>query len=361
MEISGEASLAGDDENIARRISQISFPTTNASTDTVSAGSSSSHAPCLSSVFSAPAPAIHETSTKSSAFSQEPSTPRHNLAVPSISPLKVGSPGVRSPTKSPVPPTPRPAFIAGSTLTVNNSTPRASRSPPNLPTASTAKRRSPTFAPEASHPSPAKKRVVGLGLKAAQDRGSPSRTTATPTKSALVAPSKTATRVNPSAPAAAAAPAATSKATATFRRPSGYFAQRRSLLPSAGAQIVAATTRSSSTNPSSKALQPEDVSSSKAVLPSSIQPPSPSKTSGLRPRASLPAISATVVKRATESLRGPRLSSLRPPIIKVNAPGEIDRIVELHEDEQNVNGDGIKEGDMDFEDVVRCSTAVTFY
>ena len=74
MEISGEASLAGDDENIARRISQISFPTTNASTDTVSAGSSSSHAPCLSSVFSAPAPAIHETSTKSSAFSQEPST-----------------------------------------------------------------------------------------------------------------------------------------------------------------------------------------------------------------------------------------------------------------------------------------------
>jgi hypothetical protein len=341
LEISGEASLIVNDENTPRRLSQITVPPVSESQENGSA----TQAPQASRVFSAPPPEIQEPPQEAPV-----SLPQSDIPTPS----KSKSSGDFTPAgaNSLVPPSPRPPFIAGSTLSVNNSTPRALRSPsPNHPPASPAKRRASVSAPEASQPSPAKKRATGLGLKAAQDQATPSRVSASPAKRSATTPSKG----KSPAPAPVVAASGTSK---SFRRPSGYFAQRRSLLPSSGAQIVAAATTAIADESQPK----DDVSSSSASShTSTLGPPA---AAARRPRASLPALTATVVKHAGTGAIGPtrRLSVSRQlPVIKVNAPKDIEGIVEVDEEaEEDVDaGDAgmdanMNLGETDVEDVVGC-------
>ena len=287
-------------------------------------------APRISNVFSA-APPVNNVPSEPSTSVSTPAllnTLNDDRSAASASPTKVKSPGVFS--KQSVPPSPRPPFITGSTLSVNQSTPRASRSPsPNPAVASPAKRPAQAATPEASQPSPAKR------LKSAQGQDTPSRS------SSLTRPTlSTLNKTVPKSPASATATSSTPKTTSTFRRPSGYFAQRRSLLPGAGAQIIASTISSTSTS-----AQENTAAKTTDSTPTAAKP-------AARPRASLPALSATVVKRSGESLRAPRPSALRPPVIKVNGPGDIGDIAEV--DEEEPQGDDLPGADPDTEDLVRC-------
>lgn len=342
MEISEGVSVTGGDENISRRISQIR-PRDSETEGLI--GGNARLTPSVMGVFSAPQSNAARTSAHPSAPltgpAQEDGTPQRNLSAPTITLTRAQSPSVFSAAKSPVSVSPAPDLATkspsrpASSLLVNNSTLRTSRSPsPSQPTISSlAKRRATASIPEESQPSPSKKRIIGLGLKATETQGTPSRASTSPAKAVVASQSKS------------PAPTA-SKASSTFRRPSGYFAQRRSLLPSAGAQIVSVTTQSTLPTADPSSSQSDGASSSKTTPQVASRPPSPSKPSAPRPRASLPAITATAVKRA-EVPKAPRLSSLRPPLIKVKAPGQVEGIVE--EDENDGAGDV---ADMNMEDIV---------